>query len=228
MKENLRKLIHISDDPEFCWSLSFKPELISSTCYLGFIPMATQQFGDYILLLKMHKQRCILEFENLHIPKTARKRARKFNITIDQAFEQCIEQIIKYHEDNWLYPPLAKTFISIFHSKQEKTKFHSFEIWENDTLVAGEIGYTVGSCYTSLTGFSNRNSAGTVQLCATAKILKTNGFSFWDLGMEMDYKLNLGATCISRKNFLSKLVHSRQNTPVLKCEKSNVHSILQM
>ena len=88
MKENLRKLIHISDDPEFCWSLSFKPELISSTCYLGFIPMATQQFGDYILLLKMHKQRCILEFENLHIPKTARKRARKFNITIDQAFEQ--------------------------------------------------------------------------------------------------------------------------------------------
>ncbi|MCK5717932.1 MAG: hypothetical protein KAH77_10625, partial [Thiomargarita sp.] len=123
------------------WSYNFDPELIALGCRKGFIPMATEYEDTYLLLLKMHQNRCILEFENLHISKTAKRRARKFDITIDQAFEACIDHIINYHEDNWLYPPLVDAFISLFHSKQSHPIFHSFEVWENDELVAGEIGY---------------------------------------------------------------------------------------
>jgi hypothetical protein len=80
-----------------------------------------------------------------------------------------------------------------------------------DELVAGELGYTVGSIYTSLTGFSSEDSAGSVQLAALGCLLQRSGFETWDLGMVMDYKTRLGAEIMERDDFV-RLVQSVRQT----------------
>ena len=86
---------------------------------------------------------------------------------------------------------------------------HSIELWDKETgnLVAGEIGYAIGGVYTSLSGFRKpgTKSAGTIQCCCVAALLRRSGFVIWDLGMGMEYKYKLGAKDVPRKEFLQRL-----------------------
>ena len=84
---------------------------------------------------------------------------------------------------------------------------YSIEVWNSKTgeLAAGELGYTYGLIYTSLTGFSVENSAGSVQLAALGQLLYKEGFDMWDLGMKLDYKMNLGAREMNRLDFVDKV-----------------------
>lgn len=69
-------------------------------------------------------------------------------------------------------------------------------------LVAGEIGVAIGSVYTSLTAFTDADSAGTAQLAATRLLLRKAGYELMDLGMHLPYKESLGAETLPRAVFL--------------------------
>ncbi|MGK5094165.1 hypothetical protein WDW89_19390 [Deltaproteobacteria bacterium TL4] len=211
---------------EFCFSYSFDPDFVAAIGYHGYLPMAMSQEDQHLLLIKLHQQRCVLQFDKLHISRTVKKRSRQYDFSVDQAFEQCIEQIIVQHHNNWLHPPLVQTLVELFHHHQYPIKTHSFELWSENRLVAGEIGFVAGACYTSLSGFYCQNSAGSIQLCASGALLQKSGFAFWDLGMELPYKLTLGAVSVPRHQFLSSHRKVRDHTRLLQCERMNAHDLI--
>ena len=209
---------------EFCWSCELSPSFVAELCYRGFVPMAELVHGGHCVLLpKLHAQRCVLRFEQLHVPKKSRKRASAFHLTVDTCFDAVVRGCQTQHGDGcWLHGPLVNIFRALHEEPHacsgadggsghkatithREVRFHSFELWRGSMLVAGEIGYSLGQCYTSLSGFFAMASAGTLQCVATARLLQHKGFRFWDLGMELPYKMQLGACCISRREFLSQL-----------------------
>lgn len=70
---------------------------------------------------------------------------------------------------------------------------------------AGEIGYSVGGCWTSMSGFTAADDAGSVQCAALGVMLQSCQLRYWDLGMSMRYKMQMGAQNVSRKRFLTML-----------------------
>ena len=89
---------------------------------------------------------------------------------------------------------------------------HSIEVYQGNKLVAGEIGYTTGAIYTSFAGFHSKNGSGSVQLAILGLLLIASGFALWDLGMEIPYKLSLGAAVVPRKTFLEIWKRYRHRT----------------
>ena len=210
--ENIPDILKKTDQ-EFCVALEFSPEFVNKICYEGCLPMADMLTDNIeLLLIKLHANRCILSFDNLHIPKNISRYCKGLEFSIDSDFTSIIENIKKHHYSNcWLHPKLIECFSGLFKQNQFKTRIHTIEVWDNNLLVAGEIGYSVGSIYTSLSGFYTKNGAGKVQLIALSKFLQANNFSFWDMGMGMRYKFELGALPILRKDFL-KMVKKNRDT----------------
>jgi len=261
--EHASKLLFVSaqmisrDFDDFTWATDFDPNFLTELMRHGFLTMAVDAGDGLVVLLpKLHRERCVLNFENMSVQRGARKRAKHFTMTINTAFDEVIAGIRKQHgKECWFYPPLVESFREIYetpekfdHPKKPNVRFHCFEVWEDEeiinpenenggnnetskgqtennettttshatnqkknkkVLVAGEVGYSVGLVYTSLSGFSNKPSAGSIQMGCTGLILQKQGCLLWDLGMALPYKMSLGAVNIPRKLFVDKLVKAK-------------------
>ena len=202
---------------EFCASLRTDPEMVGKAAASGYIPMGLEVGSRSALLVKLNTQRCILEFPHLHVGKSTRRRARGLHIVTDRDAARCLEAIVDYHPERWLIEPLCRSLLSLHQKPRYGVAVRSVEIYRGERLVAGEIGYTCGAVYTSLSGFHRESGAGSVQLACLGRALADRGFAFWDLGMEVDYKLRLGAHLVSRDQFLTRF-RRRSETPELRLD----------
>lgn len=213
----LRHMVH-PYHTDFCQTSCFHPRLIVQLMAEGFLPIATRG----VLLPKLHQERCVISLpQNLHTKKSVRKKTKNFSLSINTCLDRVVKGCHEQHSNCWLLPPLVSAFTAILNAggtdavvegkNTVKVRMYSIEIWNNETgtLAAGELGYTVGSIYTSLTGFSRENSSGSVQLAALGTLLCSCGFSIWDLGMAMEYKSDLGAHLMPRAVFVANVQRVR-------------------
>jgi Leu/Phe-tRNA-protein transferase len=202
-------------DEEFCLSLCFDPAFIARLMEAGFLVMSTRINGEedaYILLPKLHLVRSALFFENLHIKKSIKRFLGRYELRYDADFDYIVDRCIQIHGDDWLTPPLVRAIREIRAAADKKVTAAgkatvaagpvSFGLYRDGRLVAGEFGVTVGRVYTSYSGYYDEDNAGTAQLVLTTQYLRDRGFAFFDLGMPLDYKRDLGAVDLSPGEFV--------------------------
>lgn len=206
---------------------------------LGYLPIATEMEEDEVVLMpKLHEQRaCILLDSPWHVPKKIAKKAREYRLTLNTAFEQVVSYVNEQHGRAWLYPEIAEAYkelkvltcsessdgpgepdVAAASTEEEgcisynpQLHMYSVEVWNvtSGNLVAGELGYTLGTMYSSLTGFTRESGAGTMQMHALGALLYTTGYEIWDLGMAMDYKMEMGAVILSREKWRDAVQEKR-------------------
>jgi len=201
---------------EFCVAVDFDSGFIARLMEAGFLVMSAniagrnEQKPDYILLPKLHLERSALFFENLHIKRTIRRFLNRYELRPDVEFDYIIDHCIEKHGADWLTPPLVEAIKKIRDSAPKPDELFpsagaypaSFALYRNGKLAAGEFGVVCGRVYTSYSGFYDEDNAGTVQLILTTRYLQEHGFSFFDMGMPLDYKTALGAVDISPEEFV--------------------------
>lgn len=205
---------------EFCLAQDFTPEFAARLMEAGFLLMSANVADEgenpfYLMFPKLHLTRSALFFENLHVKKSIRRFLPRYDLRPDVDFDFIISRCIEKHGNDWLTVPLIECIKQIRGLALQKAPERegllvptpyayptSFALYRGDKLVAGEFGVICGNVYTSYSGFYDEADAGSVQIILAARRLQEQGFSFFDLGMPMDYKNTLGAVDIPPDEFV--------------------------
>ncbi len=193
---------------EFLFDSELCQDSVERSSLAGFMPMSARLpqdgFAGVYLAAKLHNGRCLALPSALRPTKSARRDSRRYSLGINNDFAATLAGCVAAHGDDWLSAELCGVFSSLARERQaRRMKMISAELYADGQLVAGEIGYLIGSAYASLSGYTLRSGAGTVQLYALAALLAREGLRLWDLGMPLEYKLRLGARVEPRARFLA-------------------------
>jgi len=217
----------------------WEPTWYAQLSYRGFVSVSLEhEEGNYLLpelqrhYSTMWLNKLPLDDGVLHIPKKARKRAKKFVLCVDKEFTNVWKGIQDLHKDkNWVIEDYQNLFEKLKKVDEEedgisigldetRARFRPVSVKLlnlKGEIAGGEFGYTIGSTYTSLSGFSKRekkfNGAGIVQLCALGRLLEKKGYRVWNMGhpfragkteseASMMYKKTVGAVVVTRAEFL--------------------------
>ncbi|MDR3148145.1 MAG: GNAT family N-acetyltransferase [Treponema sp.] len=186
---------------------------------------------DVVLLAEMHLERSVMFFDKLHESRSAKRLISRYELRVDGLgretqpgspadpaggpflFDTVLERCAQVHGEDWLTPALRRAFHALRRVQvpgdagtpaPHTPRMVSFGLYREGRLVAGEFGVVAGRVYTSYSGYTDENSAGTVQMILTGRLLRDRGFAFWDLGMLLPYKESLGARALSRREFLER------------------------
>ena len=214
-KDLVKNYIYPNKELNYYWSNDFSCDFYIELAHFGFISISSPNENETILLSEMQFEYSVLDFSNLHISQKVQKLLNKntYTFKINHDYKKVIEILETYHKDSWCTKEYKKLLYELITYKHKSIDFslNCFEVYEDEMLMACEIGYTIGKTYTSLSGYSNRayNNYGTLQLVLLGKYLNDNSYHFWNLGHAlMAYKEKLGAIIYSREDFLKRWTKS--------------------
>jgi leucyl/phenylalanyl-tRNA---protein transferase len=156
--------------------------------------------------------RAVLEFDDLHIPKSLSKEYRKtrFTLTIDKDFraviEHCARAKRRHEYGTWISPDFIKSYTRL----HESGDAHSVEVWDGAELVGGLYGVDAGGVFGGESMFHLRSNASKFALLHLIEHLKSRGAAWIDVQVMTPHFQILGAKEISRNEFLSKLENAQR------------------
>jgi Leu/Phe-tRNA-protein transferase len=234
----------ISYPNEYCLAMDFSPPFIAGLMAAGFLVMSEtlpgESGGQAILLPVMHQERSVLFFDRLHESRSARRRIPRYELRAagfagtgaggPPFFDVVLERCARTHGEGWLTPALRRAFHALYRIQSagpgpgapyRGPRMAAFGLYREGRLVAGEFGAAAGRVYTSYSGYTEEDSAGTVQLILAGRWLRDSGFAFWDLGMLLPYKERLGAQALCRGEFLDRFRAAQERGPQRRHEQRN-------
>jgi len=150
--------------------------------------------------------RGIFELEQFHVSRSFARFLRRnpYRLTVDRAFRLVMEGCAAPNVgrgQTWI----TANFIEAYTQLHEQGHAHSVECWQGDELVGGIYGVAVGGLFAGESMFHRADNASKTALHHLITHLRTRGFSLFDIQMVTDITQQLGATEISRAEYLSRL-----------------------
>jgi len=162
---------------------------------------------DTLILWWSPDPRMVLYPNKLKISKSMRRleRGGRFQITINQAFEQVIEKCSsierKGQEGTWITRKMKEAFIKL----NEKGLAKSYEVWQNGKLVGGLYGMDLGNVFCGESMFSEVPNASKFAFIKMVQDVEQKGYKLVDCQIHTDHLESLGAELIPRSLFIEIL-----------------------
>ena len=162
---------------------------------------------DSLILWWSPDPRMVLYPQKIRISKSMKKimRAGKFKLTINQCFDEVIDQCAyisrKDQDGTWI----TKAMKDAYKKLHEKGHCISYEVWEENNLVGGLYGVDLGHVFCGESMFSKVSNASKFALVRLANDLAEKNYSLIDCQLHTEHLLSLGAEEISREEYMKIL-----------------------
>ena len=162
-------------------------------------------------------ERAILEFTDLHVPRSLRSAGRRAHLqfTIDRDFPSVIRACARSkragESGTWITPEVIRSYTRL----HGLGFVHSVEAWEtvgeglSGRLVGGLYGVDADGAFAGESMFYLRPNASKLALLFLIEHLERRGLTWIDIQMMTPHMQALGAKLISRDRYLEKLAETR-------------------
>lgn len=177
------------------------PALLLSAYAQGIFPMSESRDDPEIFWVDP-QQRGILPLDGFRISRSLAKTLRRgdFRISFDQDFAAVVQGCAD-REETWI----NDTIFNLYTTLHRQGDAHSVEVWQDDALVGGAYGVTVGAAFFGESMFSKATNASKVALAYLVDRLRLGGFQLCDTQFITDHLASLGAIEISRADYRKRL-----------------------
>ena len=167
----------------------------------GIFPMA-ETATDPELFWVDPKQRGVFPLNGFHISRSMRQFLQRNTITatLNTDFETVLFHCAN-REETWINSTLKANYKELHALGQ----CHSLEVWQDEALLGGVFGITIGGVFCGESMFSRSRNGSKSALAFLTVHLQNCGFSLFDTQFITDHLQSLGAIEISRATYQSKL-----------------------
>ncbi|EAP84002.1 leucyl/phenylalanyl-tRNA--protein transferase [Sulfitobacter sp. EE-36] len=177
------------------------PELLLHGYSIGIFPMAEHRDDPEIFWVDP-RRRGVFPLDGFHISRSLARAMRRtrFTITTNTAFNDVVTGCAD-RADTWIN---AEIF-SLYGQLHALGHAHALEVWEDDMLVGGVYGVTLGRAFFGESMFSRRDNASKIALACLVDRLNRGGFTLFDTQFLTPHLASLGAQEITRAAYHARL-----------------------
>ena len=185
---------------------SLAPDWMLDAYRRGIFPMPIRVEGRRHIAWLSPDPRGILEFGSLHVSRRLARRLRRgeFSLTVDRVFSEVIDACAAPRgrdNDCWLTLSLQNAYVTL----HKLGHAHSFEVWQDGQLVGGLFGLAIGGLFAGESMFHRATDASKAALTFAVGYLAARGYKLFDVQWTNSHTRRLGATDISRADYLTRL-----------------------
>src|SRR5216684_3379871 len=186
-------------------SSEITPEVLLRAYACGIFPMA-ESADDPTLFWVEPEMRGVIPLEGFRISSRLARTVRSdaFTVTVNSAFKAVIAGCAAPQagrDDTWINKRIRDLYVGL----HELGHSHSVEVWDNDDLVGGLYGVSLGRAFFGESMFHRARDASKVALVHLVARLIAGGFQLLDTQYVTEHLRSFGAAEISRRRYRTLL-----------------------
>lgn len=190
------------DEPDglLAWGGDLSPTRLLNAYRQGIFPWFSE--GDPILWWSPAR-RCVIPTDAVYCSRRLEREVRRetFVLTADTAFDAVVASCGRLRGDTWITDAMAHAY-GVLH---EQGHAHSIEAWQEDRLVGGLYGVSIGRMFFGESMFSGVSNASKVILVRLGAVLRQWGYPWIDGQVASEHLLRMGAVMMDRDAFAAEV-----------------------
>ena len=181
--------------------LDLTPDLLLHGYRVGVFPMSETRDSDEVFWVDP-RMRGVLPLDGFHISRSLRKRlrGRAYRISFNTAFRDVVRGCAA-RDETWINDTIFDLYGALF----DRGDAASCEVWQDNQLVGGVYGVTIGAAFFGESMFSTATDASKIALAYLVDRLRQDGFVLFDTQFITDHLASLGCVEVPRADYHSLL-----------------------